>query len=285
MKSKYIIYCDESEASGNHCSNFYGGVLIDSDNHDKIEDALNKKKNELGIPYEMKWSSFAARDINHYKDLMDCFFSFIKSNEIKFRIMFTQNIYQPTNLTRYHHQHRYFILYYHFIKEAFGLRYANPGSIHINFDMLKIGTNDKKKKFFNFITNLSNTEEFKNSGITISNSDIKEVVSKDNIIMQCTDIILGAIQSKLNGKLENDDEHKYQRRGKKTKTKEELYKHINARIREVRPRFNIGNTTSPDGNLENIYRQAYRHWKFIPKDNELDLSRSKAAARERKKSK
>lgn len=56
------------------------------------------------------------------------------------------------------------------------------------------------------------------------------------------DVILGAICFKLNekDKLKTEGENKV---GKRTLLKLKLYKHINVRIREVYPNFNIGITT------------------------------------------
>jgi hypothetical protein len=45
----------------------------------------------------------------------------VKAGKIKIRIMFTQNTHVALQLTKQHIDDRYFILYYHFIKNAFGL--------------------------------------------------------------------------------------------------------------------------------------------------------------------
>ena len=40
--------------------------------------------------------------------------------------MFRQNAQVPQNLTREHEEKEYFLLYYQFIKHAFGIDYCNP---------------------------------------------------------------------------------------------------------------------------------------------------------------
>ncbi len=40
--------------------------------------------------------------------------------------MFRQNAQVPQNLTREHEENEYFLLYYQFIKHAFGIDYCNP---------------------------------------------------------------------------------------------------------------------------------------------------------------
>jgi hypothetical protein len=57
------------------------------------------------------------------------------------------------------------------------------------------------------------------------------------------------------------------RRSQKTRTKERIYQHINERIRELYPYFNIGITTGHQGNLANRWRHAYRHWNFQSKSS------------------
>lgn len=73
---------------------------------------------------------------------------------------------------------------------------------------------------------------------------------------------------RLNNKHKIKPKGKY-RRGKKTIAKEKLYKHINKRIREIYPGFNIGqNTSSPHGPSD-YWNHPYRHWKFIPKNYQI----------------
>lgn len=59
------------------------------------------------------------------------------------------------------------------------------------------------------------------------------------------------------------------RRGKRTRAKEALYKHINKRIRAIYPRFNIGVSTGTDGLAMNRWLHPYRHWNFLPSDYEI----------------
>ncbi len=65
------------------------------------------------------------------------------------------------------------------------------------------------------------------------------------------------------------------RRGSRTIAKEKLYKHINAHIRSLHKGFNIGITTGTRGDMENLWRDPYRHWRFEPKDAQRDSSKTK----------
>ena len=126
MKKQYLIYADESHRKGKYFSNFYGGALVNYTELEKISNKLNVKKEELGLFQEVKWTKVTEQYLDKYLELIDYFFEFVKSNKIKIRIMFRQNAQVPQNLTREHEKKEYFLLYYQFIKHAFGIDYCNP---------------------------------------------------------------------------------------------------------------------------------------------------------------
>ena len=95
----------------------------------------------------------------------------------------------------------------------------------------------------------------------------------DYHILQCMDIILGAMAFRLNDRHKAKQEG-LRRRGKKTIAKEKLYKHILGLIRSFYPNFNIGATTASYPR-ENIWKYPYRHWKFTPRDFKIDESKYK----------
>ena len=104
---------------------------------------------------------------------------------------------------------------------------------------------------------------FSENNIFIRKEDIVEIVSHNHVVLQCMDIIMGAMQFRLNDKhLEKPSGQR--RRGKKTIAKEKLYKHINKLIREIYPNFNIGISTG--GNLYERWEHPYRHWNFTPSE-------------------
>ena len=111
--------------------------------------------------------------------------------------------------------------------------------------------------------------DFQEAKIQIKEDSIYEVDSKNHILMQCLDVVLGAMAFRLN------DMHKEKpigqlKRGKRTIAKEKVYQHINKLIREVRPNFNIGMTTGIDGNVTNRFIHSYRHWLFVPSEYEYE---------------
>jgi len=94
---------------------------------------------------------------------------------------------------------------------------------------------------------------------------ISEIKSHNHILLQSLDLILGAMQFRLN------DKHKEKpqgspTRGKRTIAKEKVYKHINKKIRDIYPNFNIGISTGTGGEIQNRWYHSYRHWSFKPEN-------------------
>lgn len=276
MKKQYLIYADESHRKGKYFSNFYGGALVNYKELVKISDKLNNKKISLGLSQEVKWTKVTEQYLNKYLELIDYFFKFVKSNKIKIRIMFRQNAMVPQNLTREHEEKEYFLLYYQFIKHAFGIDYCNPDNknhvvLKLYFDKLP-DTKKKNREFKGYIYALNDI--FCINNVHIYNEDIAEVDSKNHVILQCMDIILGAMNFKLN----NMDKEKMpngNRRGKRTIAKEKLYKNILMNIKMIYPNFNIGVSTSSRGDFSNNWKDQYRHWCFKSKNSVFDSNLTK----------
>lgn len=277
MKKQYLIYSDESYIKGEFFSNFYGGALVDYSQLQNISDILNKKKMELNLGAEIKWSKVSDNYLDKYIEMINLFFDFIKSNKIKIRIMFRQNAYIFNRLPKEKYEIEYQLLYYQFIKHSFGLDYAienEKDSIYLKlyFDQLP-DTKEKNNEFKEHILHLNNIFDER---IHIKKEDIVEINSKDHVIQQCMDIILGSINFKLN----NLDKAKIEgtnKRGKRTIAKEKLYKVILHNIREIYPGFNIGITTGIRGNINNRWLDPYRHWLFKTKNSELNKELTKKA--------
>ena len=275
-----VIYCDESDDEGKYYSNFYGGALVRSVHLKECIDRLESRKFDLNLLGEAKWNKVTENYLDKYLALMDEFFDIVAEGKIKVRIMFRQNACVATNLTQDHVENTYFILYYQFIKHAFGLKHCNPAGgnvkVRIYFDELP-DKKDRCDKFKQRIHGLSNLYEFESNKIIFPYDQLAEVDSKKHVILQCLDIVLGAMPFRLN------DKHKAllpgkKRRGKRTIAKERLYKHINSRIREMLPNFNVGVSTGFRGSEEARWEHPYRHWLFETCDHEFDPNQTKRGA-------
>jgi len=277
MAKEYIIYCDESQQKDEFCSNFYGGLLIRSNDLSEVVTALNNRKKELNFNGEVKWQKITQQYEQKYIDLISTVFSFIREGKIKVRIMFRQSCKVATKLSREQKEHGYFILYYQFIKHGFGLIYSNdsdqPIKIRLYLDTLP-DNREKTHQFKQFITALNENSQFKNARITISEEQFTEVDSHGHVLLQCLDIILGAMQFRLNNKHKLIEPGK-KRRGSRTRAKEKVYKHILQKIQEIYPRFNIGMTTGIHDNKKNYWTHSYRHWNFVPSNHKHDSAKTK----------
>ena len=129
-------------------------------------------------------------------------------------------------------------------------------------------------KFKSHLEALSQNPELRRAGVRFDKQQIAEVDSKDHDILQCLDVVLGAMTFRLNNQHLVKPEGQY-RRGKKTIAKEKLYKHISGRIRKIYPNFNIGESTGKKGNIANRWRHPYRHWKMIPTNHKRDMTKKK----------
>lgn len=273
----YYIWCDESDNEGAFYSNFYGGILIRSLDLNRVQKRLQDKVNELHIEKEeIKWQKVNKHMFSPYMELVNLIFDLLDEDLIKIRIFFRHNKYVPKYINRHQKNEEYSLLYYQFLKHAFGLEYSNPTDkvidLNIALDEMPIDQVEKNK-FKNYLVQLTNNEKFKNAKIRIKRENVYEVDSKKYLPLQIMDLILGAICFRLN------DKHKQKlpnsrKRGIRTIMKEKLYKHINFRIRQIRRGFNVGMSTGFDKPFE-IWDQSYRHWSFIPKEHDIDMTRTK----------
>jgi len=271
---EYLIYCDESTQRGKLFSNFYGGALVKSIHLKEVVSRLEQYKADNNMHGEVKWTKVTAPYLEKYIGLMNVFFDLLLEDKIKMRVMFQQNAVSDQitrNFSKEEHDQSYFKLYYQFIKHAFGLQYSGTGEevyVRLFFDQFP-DKREKVDKFKGFINNLQYSSEFIDADLSIRYNDIVEVTSHDHVILQCADVITGAIFFKLN-KLNLEKNPETNKRGKRTIAKEKLYKQIHKRICETRPNFNIGMSTGTDSDLANRWEAPYRHWKFVPSEIVID---------------
>jgi hypothetical protein len=194
--------------------------------------------------------------------------------------MFTQNINVPSLLEEYHVENEYFILYYHFIRHAFGLKYWNHekpkrlARFAIYLDDPPQHP-DKFDRFKGYMASLSQDYSLNAQGIRISKQDVTGVRSHEHNIMQCLDILLGGMQSRLN-ECHTKAEPGSRRKSKRARAKTIVYKRIQERLWEIYPHFNVGASTGVV-DISDRWSHPYRHWKFVPNNSTMDRSRGKKA--------
>ncbi|MCU0328220.1 MAG: DUF3800 domain-containing protein [Chitinophagales bacterium] len=255
---------------GTHYSNFYGGAMINAKDFKLITDVLEEKRICSIKTSELKWQKIDKVNYLAYIDAMDTFFDFIQAGKIKIRIMFTNNRYTKPDFDNEQLSNQYLKLYYQFIKHTFGLKYLKQNE-KTNLEIFLDKIPDKEANFIRFKEYLYGIQflpDFIDINLKINYNQISEVDSKNHIIMQYLDVVLGAMALKLNKMFEIKDKST-NKRGKRTIVKEKVYKHINKRIRLIYPNFNVGITTGKNGNFENTFLMPYRHWEFKGKNSVL----------------
>lgn len=272
----YYIWLDESDKEGEFYSNFYGGILIKSEDLDNVLRMMSNIVEELEIKEEIKWQKVNAFYLERYKKIVEFIFDLLRTGLVKIRIFFRNNQYQAVGLTNEQKKHIFPLLYYQFIKHYFGLQYSNntwkPLYVSLLLDDIPLKGEDKET-FKNFLSNLSNDAGFKKANVIIRKDDIYEVNSSKHIPLQFMDLILGSICFRLNNKHKVKDSLT-NKRGKRTVCKEKLYKFINMKIRELKPGFNIGESTGIQ-HVEDRWNMPYSHWSFKSSNYIRDFSKSK----------
>ena len=270
------IWLDESDKKGQYFSNFYGGILINSKYYDEINVRLTQLLIETGIDEEIKWQKVNAFTFEKYKSIIDFTFELLYTGKAKIRIFFRNNQYKPQYLTHEQKENEFTILYYEFIRHAFGLKYCDLPEkerfVRLYIDDIP-ARGSQVWLFKQYILRLNNDAAFKENGIRIRENDIIEVDSSKHLPLQLLDLILGAICFRLNNK------HKVKqtdtgRRGKRTILKEKLYKYILSKICVIKPNFNIGESTGFVF-YKDTWSSPYRHWSFKPNGYLRDYSESK----------
>jgi hypothetical protein len=110
---------------------------------------------------------------------------------------------------------------------------------------------------------MSNRRQLIRRGIRIAKEDVTDVVSHDHVILQCLDIVLGAMHFKLNDFDKKKTPGK-RLREKRTREKAKLYKVINFRIRQIYTNFNVGVSTARR-QADSRWADEYRHWLLMPR--------------------
>lgn len=261
---EYTLYCDESISKDRKFGDFFGGCIVDNRALPEIEAALNQCKAINHLDGEIKWTKLTAPYLEKYIDVIHLFFDYVRAGKIRVRIMF-RSMEDSYAFPAQQKGEKYFKLYYQFIKHGFGfLQTAGlaPFYVRIYLDQMP-NKRLERERFKQFLYEMTATRDFveKKSAVRIRRDQIAEVSSHDHVLMQCADIILGAMQFRLNEHhLDKPDGQRY--RGKKTVAKEKMYRAIHREICTIHENFNIGVSTGARNYARPHWESPYEHWKF-----------------------
>jgi len=264
----YYIWTDESDSYGKYYANFYGGILIQSKDYEEVLSRLQAVVESVGLSgEEIKWQKVNAYTEERYMKIIDELFEILGEGKAKIRIFFRHRRHEAAGLTNEQRRKEYQMLYYQFIKHAFGIRYSNPTGVPVRLRLFLDDMPLKKldrQEFLDAIYNLNTTVGFTTANIRIAEGDVAEVNSKSHLPLQVMDLVLGSMCFRLNDKhLIKDIDGK---RARRTIIKERLYKYIRAKICNLHPGFNVGTNTGIT-KLSDRWEQPYRHWSFVPNNS------------------
>ena len=268
----YTVYADEAWTHTNQPLlrfwRFYGGAMVLSNRREAIESALRDKKLSRGLHGELKWKNVTEGRWERFAEVLDYFFDLVESGDLKFRYMWVdKHFHKPQDLTEYHEEYGYFILYYFFLIFGFGLPWHDTGrTIQIEFKPDEL-PHDRHKcdSFRQFLLGSHGFARFeKRAPFRII--DVGELYSKEHLILQCVDVIIGAVGFMLNHM--HKEKQANGRRGSRTIAKEKLYKRIRERLARIdmtergTKSYAIGVSTGRASDFGNIWRNRFRQWEF-----------------------
>lgn len=267
---EYWIFCDESLQSGPKFSHFFGGAIVPAARHADIENQLRVTKAKIGFLHELKWQRVSEQWLGGYEEMISAFFELLRKGKVRVRVMFSDNRTIPQGLSRAERDDGYFKLYYQFIKHGFGLRHIpakkSGTRLRLHFDQFP-HTREKVQQFKGFIGALPQAAALRDARLRLSPDHITEVDSKEHVLLQCVDLVLGAMAFRLNDMHLVKPEGK-RNRGKRTIAKDRLYRHILAEIHTLKPALNPKISTAAEPWPEGCWLMPYRHWSFEPRNRD-----------------
>lgn len=253
---RYVIVCDESTRHGANYSYFYGGAIIKESNYQKINEVLGMFSQSKGLG-EVKRTKITLNNCRSYIELLDLFFTYVKSADVKARIMFTKN--EELDVLPKAVDETYCKFYYLFLRYAFSIYYAKRDiSLRLTFDDLP-ETKEACKKLKTYLVNNLNivTVDYGNK-VHLVADDIEEVDSKKHIILQCMDVIMGLVDFHLNAT-------EAARSSKRGQARSYVWKFVLAKINEIHENFVLTETTMPLYSHKG-WNNIYKHFVFKHKN-------------------
>jgi hypothetical protein len=215
----------------------------------------------------MKWSNARPFNWERYAIVIERFLDYVESGDVKLRYMWLDQMKQnPATLTEHQREYGYYILYYFFAVFCLGLPWHDEDEavkIELLVDTLPEDP-VKRREFREFMLRCHSFRRYQGQA-PFRFVEVGEVNSKDHILLQCVDVIIGSAGFRLN-KMHLVTQRNG-RRAKATKAKEQLYRQITARIGKItmaergREAYGIGVSTST-GTFENRWRLKFRQWDF-----------------------
>lgn len=183
MKSE--VYCDESrqDISPNSTSKnmLIGGIWIPVERRESIKNFIKVLKEKHSIGGELKWNKIAARNHKLYMEIVDLFFN---DPDIRFRCIVVDK--SKLNFEKYHRGDKelgFYKFYYHMLT-----KWIDDKTIRIFTDLKTNRVKGRLKKLEEIFVRENNSTQIK----------VQAISSHESLLIQMTDILLGAISAKFN---------------------------------------------------------------------------------------
>lgn len=225
---KFEVYCDESnpdlfwtQAGERPQYLLFGSLWLNAELRPRIKEQIKSLKAAHSYPGEIKWHKVHAGRLPFYRDLIDLFFS--HGLDLRFRCIAIP--VGEVNMILFHSNDRelgYYKFYYQMLKHWI-----------YDFNEYRIYCDEKTNRLGDRLKTLRRTLDLANA--TSQVLSVQALPSKEVVLIQLTDFLLGAVSSRLNGTVATDG------------TKDTVIRHLEARL-DVRklaptpksePKFNI----------------------------------------------
>lgn len=197
---KYEIYCDEScqdvfTSQNTQCKYmFIGGLWLPADKRESLKDELHAIRVKHKMFSEIKWNKVSASKIDFYIDLINYFFD--KNDDMRFRCVVVEK--SKVNLVKYHDADAelgfykfYYQLLHHWILDF------NTYAIYLDIKTSRV--KNRLKTLHQCLNRANLSSEIK---------ILQALPSQENIFIQITDLLLGAVNAKFNGQVSGEAKKK-----------------------------------------------------------------------------
>ena len=197
---KFEIYCDEScqdvfTSQRTKCQHmFIGGLWLPAEKRGTFKAELHSIREKHKIFSEIKWNKISASKIDFYTDLINYFFD--KNDDLRFRCVVVEK--SKVDLIKYHDSDAelgfykfYYQLLHHWILDF------NEYAIYL--DIKTSRTRNRLKVLHQCLHNANLSSEIK---------ILQALPSHENIFIQRTDLLLGAVNAKFNGQISGNSKKK-----------------------------------------------------------------------------
>jgi hypothetical protein len=278
----YEIWADESWTHGGAKPNrywcFFGGVMGPQPDIERLDTELAKIFAMYKLQGEVGWAGLRAKNLPAYRALVDCFVDLLRRTDLHFRQIFLDRCLVRLNpmgvVAPIADLDVQYLIYYQFLKHAFGLRYlpiAPNGERHrILIRLDDHSSQQHKDKLEEFVVKLASTLSRRDLDFSV-----KFLSSEHARRLQICDLMIGAAGSHGNKMhLRRDPDQ----RGMKPrqKVRHEMATYIYNKLRDLDKAergtgaFNWFETTGRDGSYDTMLTHKLRIWKFKPARYHID---------------